>query len=194
MSDPADVLSLEPEDLDGHTIDELTDYLEAGCEPADPTIDDSPSCRLALAALARLRDLASTYLDDASSDTTTGPDWIGGVLAAIPVDARPGRSFPVRFDDPRIEATVTEGALRGLVRAVGDGIQGLLVGGVRIGVGDPAPLSVDVALVHGAALPVAVDALRRRLRAALVDQAPFTIGPIDVAVVGLIVLPPESRP
>ena len=58
MSDPVFVLGFEPEDLDGHSIDELTDYLERGRTPADPSIEGSPACRNALRALERLRDLA----------------------------------------------------------------------------------------------------------------------------------------
>ena len=185
MSDSAAVLRLEPDDLDGHTIDELTDYLEAGCEPADPSIDDSPACRIALDALQRLRELAGEYLDEAS-EPAGGRDWIGAVLAAIPLDARSGRRFPIPTDDLQVSAEITEGAIRGLVRSIGDDVPGLLVGAVRLGSGDPTSVSVDVALVHGAVLAESVELLRRALRVVLPDHVPFRLGPIDVAVVGLI--------
>jgi hypothetical protein len=194
MSDPVAVLRLEPDDLDGHTIDELTDYLDAGLQPADPSIDDSPACRIALAALQRLKDLAVEYLDDARPDATTGSDWIDSVLAAIPVDARAGRRFPLPGDDPHVVATVTEGAIRGLVRAIGDEVPGLLVGAVRIGSGEPTPLSIDVALVYGTVLQEAVESFRRALRLVLPDHAPFELGPIDVDVIGLIPADPKEGP
>ena len=38
MDDPGTVLALEPEDLDGHTVEELDDYLDRGCTPPDPSI------------------------------------------------------------------------------------------------------------------------------------------------------------
>ena len=44
---------IEPDDLDGHTIDELADYLDAGMQPADPSIDDSAACQNALAAIVQ---------------------------------------------------------------------------------------------------------------------------------------------
>ncbi|WP_375386840.1 hypothetical protein [uncultured Amnibacterium sp.] len=193
MSDPAAVLRLEPEDLDGHTVDELTDYLEAGCEPADPSIDRSPACRLALAALQRLRDVAGSYLEEGDAGASGGRDWIGAVLAALPVDTRAGRRFPITVEDPRVDAVVTEAAIRGLIRSIGDEVPGLLVGAVRIGIGDPAPLSVDVALVHGAGLPAAVAAFRRSLHRALPDHLPFAVGTIDVDVVQLIASPANGR-
>lgn len=186
MSDPADVLRLEPDELDGHTIDELTDYLEAGCEPPDPSIDDSPACRIALAALQRLRDLAGEYLAGGPPEPEVGRDWISAVLAAIPIDARAGRRFPIPVDDLHVAAHVTEGAIRGLVRFVGDEVPGLLVGAVRVGSDDPVSLSIDVALVHGTVLPRAVDLLRSALRLVLPDHVPFTLGQIDIAVIGLI--------
>lgn len=195
MSDAADVLGLEPDDLDGHTIDELTDYLERGRQPADASIDNSPSCQIALGALQRLRDLADAYLDDRTAGTTrTDTDWISAVLAAIPVDARAGRRFPWASDEPDISAYVTEGAIRGLVRAVGDDVPGLLVGSVRIGSGAPTPLLIDVALVYGAVLSHATDRLRETLRQVLTDHLPFTVGAIDIHVVGVIEAPaPTTR-
>ena len=39
------------EDLDGHTIEELSDYLDAGRTPVDASIEGSPGCRIALDAL-----------------------------------------------------------------------------------------------------------------------------------------------
>ena len=190
MSDPAALMSLEPDDLDGHTIDELTDYLEAGCEPADPSIDDSPACRIALDALQRLRDLAGEYLDGDAEEPDPERGWIDAVIAAIPLDAKAGRRFPISFEDPRVAAHVTEGAIRGLIRSIGDDVPGLLVGSVRVGSGDPVPLSVDVALVYGTVLTAAVDRFRQHLRSALPAHVPFALGVIDIAVVGLI--PPSA--
>lgn len=185
MSDPDDVLRLEPEDLNGHTVDELTDYLEAGCEPADPSIDDSPECRIALAALRRLHELAGDAVADGRAPDG-GSDWIDAVLEAIPVGARPGRRFPIPVDDPGVTAVITEGAIRGLVRSVGDGVPGLLVGAVRLGSGETPALGIDVVLIHGAALAVAVGAFRGELREALRAHVPFEVGRIDIDVIGLI--------
>jgi hypothetical protein len=196
MSDPAAVLGLEPEDLDGHTIDELTDYLEHGRTPAEPSIDNSPACQIALGALQRLQDLAGTLLDVPDTDAPSiDQNWITAVLAAIPVDARAGRHFPWPTNTVQAAAYTTEGAVRGLIRAVGDDVPGLLVGSVRIGSGVPTPIDIDVALVHGTRLVDAVTTFRSTLRSALQGHLPFALGAINVTVVGLIEIPtPRTKP
>jgi hypothetical protein len=194
MSDPLDLLRLEPEDLDGHTLDELSDYLDRGKQPAVPSIDDSPACRIALAALERLRAVTGSLLDDAEGGDAVGQDWIGRVLAVLPIEARAGRSFPLPVDDPDTEASVTEGALRGLVRSIGDAVPGLLVGSVRIGHPDPETQEVDlvvqVALRYGLPLQDAEAAFRSALRQGLAPHAPFRLGRVDIRVVALIGGPP----
>jgi hypothetical protein len=193
MSDPTPLPlpGFGPEDLDGHTLEELADYLERDRRPVDPSIEESPACLIALDALQRLRDTAGSFLDDDQADAASD-DWIGAVLEAIPLDARSGRSFPIRTPYPDLDAAVTEGALRGLVRAIGDAVPGLLVGGVRLSPGGTPSLDVDVALVHGHALPDAVDRLRRDLFGELPLHVPFPVDVVDVHVVGLIV-PKEGR-
>ncbi|MEB4613714.1 hypothetical protein OOT08_03585, partial [Leucobacter sp. M11] len=78
------VLGMEPEDLDGHTIEELSNYLEAGRAPADPSIDGSPGCKIALDALERLRTLSPELL---AADTEAEPEpeesWVQSILAGI---------------------------------------------------------------------------------------------------------------
>lgn len=184
MTDAAIPLGFEPEDLDGHTLDELTEYLERDRQPADPSIDDSPACRNALRALEGVRRLARAYLDEVPPPGEQR--WIESVLAAIPIDARAGRRFPFPVGDPAVTVHITEGAIRGFVRAVGDDVPGLLVGSVRLGSDEPVPLSIDVAVVYGVQVTGAVESFRQALRQALPEQVPFPIGSIDVHVVGVI--------
>lgn len=190
MSDPADLLRLEPEDLDGHTLDELSDYLDRGRSPADPSIDDSPACQIALSALQRLRAVAGAFLEEDDRAAGTDEDWIGRVLAVLPIEARAGRDFPLPVAEPDTDASVTEGALRGLVRSIGDAVPGLLVGSVRFGDPDPetqrVDLSVQIGLRYGVPLQEAEAAFREALRSGLAPHAPFRLGRIDIRVVALI--------
>lgn len=198
MSDPGDLLRLEPEDLDGHTLDELGDYLDRGRRPADPSIDDSPACQIALSALSRLRAVAGSFLEDDDRSTGADQDWIGRVLAVLPIEARAGRDFPLPIGDPDTDASVTEGALRGLVRSIGDAVPGLLVGGVRFGRSDPETEQVDVdvqiGLRYGVPLQAAEADFRTALRAGLATHAPFRLGRIDIRVVSLIGAPTAAEP
>lgn len=190
MSGSDAVLGLEPADLDGHTIEELGDYLDAGRQPADPSIDDSPACRIALSALERLRAAAGRFLDEPGDDADDDSGWIATVLAALPLEARAGRSFPLAVAADDTAAEVTEGALRGLVRALGDGVDGLLVGRVRIQPLPDAPeqadLEIEAALRYGTRLEDA----DRELRAALDDRfgrhAPFAIRHVHIRVVSVV--------
>ena len=89
-------LGLEPADLDGHTIEQLTDYLDAGRMPADPTIDDSAGCRLALDALERLHAVTGRLMaDDEAAEAEADESWVDHVLSGIVLDARSGRRVPI---------------------------------------------------------------------------------------------------
>ncbi len=125
-------------DLDGHTIEELSEYLDRGRTPADPSIDESPGCRIALAALVRLRTVSQSLLEadaeaEAAASVSERDDrWVRRILGSISRDAHAGRDIPVRSDDPRATLVLTEGAVRGMVRAAGDGVGGVLLGRCRL--------------------------------------------------------------
>lgn len=190
-ADAADaVLALEPEDLDGHTIDDLEDYLERDRQPADASIDNSASCQIALAALQRLHDIAGDYLDRADAPTGTDEDWISTVLATLPLDTRAGRRFPYASSDPRLTAHVTEAAVRGLIRTIGDAVPGLLVGKVDIHDDQQNPdtvdLEIEAALFWGAPLRDVEQLLRIALHDRLPVHTPFAVRRIDIRIVDLI--------
>lgn len=189
MIDPDAVLGLEPDDLDGHTIEELDDYLAQNRRPADPSIDNSPACQIALGALGRLREAARSLLAVRPDDRRNEDDWIANAIASISLEAHTGRRFPLPFAIPNLRAVVTEGALRGLIRAVGDDVPGVLVGSVRIDTDDPprvAVLRITIAVEFGYPLLDAADLLRAALAEALPDHLPFVVDHVDVRVVDVL--------
>ena len=172
MNDPddVDVLGLEPDALDGHTIAELADYLDAGMVPADPSIDDSPACQNALAALARVRTLSLGALDDeAAAEEPPDERWVQSLMANISLEARAGRSIPLTPAAPTEQAVLTEGSVRALVRRAGDGIDGILV-------------QVTASIRYGQSIPQAVE----RVRAAVTDElrrhTDINLAAVDVTV------------
>lgn len=188
--DALEAIAKEPDELDGHTIEELADYLDAGRQPPDPSIDGSAACRHALAALERLRVLAPDLLTDDAAPQTED-DWVGRVMSGIALDAHAGKDFRLADAGPRVEAVMTEGALRALVRRAGDDEPGFLVGRVRFpnGLDDPAaPLEVRIGVViaHGIAIPAAADRLRSGVAAAVRRHTPFERVRIDVDVDDLL--------
>jgi hypothetical protein len=183
------------DDLDGHTLDELADYLDRGRTPVDPTIEDSPGCRHALAALERLRSVSSTVLEEEAAGAEPDASWLAGLMSQISLDARAGADFTVLTTPDGDEIVMTEGALRALVRAAGDEQPGFLVGRVRFD-GDlseperPLTVQVDVVVRYGTPVRPGVNALRAAVIERLATHTLFRDVRVDIDVRDLLL--PEA--
>lgn len=181
-------LGLEPDDLDGHTLDELTDYLEAGRQPENPSIEGSAGCQLALDALERLRGLGGQLID---ADTAAMPEvdesWVDRILDGIALDARAGRRIPFAPDELGDDFAITEGAVRGLVRSAENAVDGLLVGGTHLRgdvseTGAPIRLEIEASAFYGASIPQAVTRLRTEIADRLRRHTELNVVAIDITV------------
>lgn len=189
-SDAAEGLldGLDPEALDGHTVEELSDYLDAGRSPRNPEIENSPGCVIALDALARLRAATWSMLEaEAADDTARDEVWIKNVMENISREARAGRDIPISSVDPRVRLTLTEGSVRGLIRAAGDGVGGAIVGRVRldgdVGVeGEPIAIDVTASGVFGRNLLQLAQEMRDVIGAALRQHTELNVTSIDVTI------------
>lgn len=181
-------LGLEPGDLDGHTLEELSDYLEAGRLPLDPSIEGSPGCQLALDALERLHGLGGQLIDaDAAAMPEVDDSWVDRILSGIALDARAGRRIPFAEPDPAVDFGITEGAVRGLIRSAENAVPGILVGrstldGDVTTVGEPIRIAIEVNAVYGESIPRAIDRLREEVADRLRRQTSLTVTAIDVTV------------
>ncbi|MFE7504140.1 hypothetical protein [Promicromonospora sp. NPDC057488] len=183
------------DDLDGHTIEELSDYLEAGRTPPDPSIEGSAACRLALDALTRLRDLTPDLI---AADTAAEPEaddgWVRRILDGIASEARSGRRIPLSAPTPDADLVITEGAVRGLVRAAEGAVPGVLVGRCRFDgdlttYGSPVRVLVDVSLLYGQPLPAATARLRAEIADRLAAHTALDVTGIDITVSDVRPLP-----
>ncbi|PZF58794.1 hypothetical protein DEJ23_03060 [Curtobacterium sp. MCSS17_008] len=199
MTGPDDVRldALEPDDLDGHTIDELADYLDAGMQPPDPSIDDSAACQNALAAIVRLRQSSLGSLDvAAAAEAPADESWVGGVLANISLEARAGRDVPLRPTAPTERPVVTEGAIRSLVRNAGDLVPGVVVARCALE-GDvtrldaPVRVVLELAVRSGVPIPATADRVRQAVAEALAEETDLLLAAVDVRVRDL--LPPLAE-
>ncbi|WP_440709519.1 hypothetical protein [Herbiconiux sp. YIM B11900] len=192
--------SFEPDDLDGHTIDELSDYLDAGRKPADLSIDGSAGCQIALAALARLRAVSTTLLEsEASNEPAPDENWISGILQSIGREARAGRRIPVSHPDPSADLALTEGSVRGLVRAAGDAIPGLVIGRCSLDgdvtlPGEPITVRIEASALWGTSIPDAAAALRDAVIVALDRHTELVLAGVDVIVHDLLPAPASVVP
>lgn len=188
--EPAELrrLGLEPDDLDGHTLDELTDYLESGRQPADPSIEGSAGCQLALDALERLRGLGSQLIDaDAAAMPEVDDRWVDRILDGIALDARAGRRIPFAPGEDGEDFAITEGAVRGLVRSAENAIDGLLVGGTHLQgdvsvIGAPIRLEIETSAFYGTNIPHAVERLRTEIDERVRRHTDLNLVAIDITV------------
>jgi hypothetical protein len=179
---------------DGHTLDELAEYLDDDRTPRDPSIEDSAACVAVLERLEQLRGVSrELVLAEADAHREADERWIEGVLASVRTTVGAGRDIPVPDDDPSSALVITEGALRGLVRRIGDGVPGIVVRRTRLRgevtrAGGPVDVEVQIAVAVGAGLAPAVDraaALRESVRDALATHTPLVVRSVDVRVTGV---------
>ncbi|GLK16601.1 Asp23/Gls24 family envelope stress response protein [Herbiconiux flava] len=174
--------------LDGHTLAELGEYLDRGRTPFDPSIEGSAGCRLALANLSRLAGLSTGLLSrQAESEPARDELWIAGLLEIIRAEIVSGRDVPVAHPDPALRLTLTEAAVRGIVRRAGDTLGGVVMGRCRLDgdVDEPGAvirLDLSCAIEYGLPIGATVERLRHRVRAELARHTELVVGAVDVAV------------
>jgi hypothetical protein len=183
MNDPT------PVTLDcGKTVEELSDYLAADRIPYDPAIEMCPECLNELRALARVSRLSRDLLVQDAADLPAPPDtWLQAIMHNIHQEMRAGRDLPIRHPDPRVSISITEGAVRALIRAVADDIDGLIVGKCEL-LGDAdqpgAPINVHLtaSVVWGQPIPELSATLRGLVSTALTQHTELNIAAVDVTI------------
>jgi hypothetical protein len=176
--------------IDGHTLDELSDYLARGRRPADPSIEDSAECRAALASLERLSRTTRDLLEEEAARAPVDDTWVSRVLDGIRLDVRAGRRVPLALHPPLdtgADLGLTEGALRALVRTVGDSIDGVIVGRCRLdgdleSLGAPVSVHVEISVRYGSPLVEVAAEVRAAVAAELARHAELTIAGVDVTI------------
>lgn len=170
----------------GHTLEELSAYVDAGRKPSDPTIDECPECQTALAGLEHLRALVPSF---ASHDAETVPEpdenWIQNVLATISQDARAGRDIPITTVNEHVTLTQTEGSVKTVIRDAGDTMDGVLTGHCLLD-GDvtrpdmPVTVTVSVSITFGTRIPEIAGELRTRIHHALTEHTTLNINTVNL--------------
>jgi len=194
MTDPrppydfADLDIPDAANLDGHTIEELSAYLDAERTPTNFSIESSAGCQIALTALARLRELTAHTLEVQAAVEPEPPDsWVHSIMNRIALEARTGRDIPISHPAPTAHLTMTEGAVRGMIRAAGDSIPDVIVGRCRIDgdvtvPGEPVTVSVDISVAWGESIPIAADRARDAIQRQLAKHTELNIAAVDITV------------
>lgn len=155
----------------GRTVEDLSDYLAADRTPRDAHIESCPECLNALQGLARVSQLSRDLLAQDVADQPAIPEsWIKGIMVNIQNEVRAGRSLPLRHPDPRVNLSVTEGAVRALIRSVGDDIRDIVIGRCRLdGDVEEPGASIEVTITASVAWAVPIVPLSALLRSRIFD-------------------------
>ena len=192
---------MNPSDaLAGHTFEELSDYLDRDRTPADPSIDGSPECEIALRGMERLRRTHRALLrKDAELESEREDSWVSSILQHINLEARSGRDIPISHPSPTARLSVTEGAVRGILRAAGDSVPNIIVGRCRLDgdvtePGAPVIVRVDATVLEGEVIPSLADQLREALYTALHQHTELAVEAVDITIRDLYKpVPPPAK-
>lgn len=165
----------------GYTLEELSEYHDRGRLPAIAAIDGDPQCRAVLDSMDRLGALSRELVE---TDAAQGLEesWFEQIIGEVARESRAGRDLPLETGDD-VTVVVTEGAVRGLVRDAGDGVDGVLVERVDVTVEDGrVDVALTVSVLYGLALAAVAAQVRAEVRAAIAGSAAWSVGEIDVTI------------
>jgi uncharacterized alkaline shock family protein YloU len=169
----------------GYDLDALSAYADRGRTPAIAAIDDNAECQAVLDSIERLGALQRDLVSEETARTPAPEQsWIDGLLDSIAREVRAGRDVEYPATDPATRIAVTEGAIREAVRAAGDGVDGVLVGRVRLTVRDDltADVGLAVSVLFDRPLNSVADEVRGAVHTALLRSTPLVPAAIDVTI------------
>lgn len=186
MSIPSDTLDC------GHSLAELSEYLDTGRIGDPQHLGQCPECQSGLASLRRISALGHDLLDADITDAGSGTDdWMQAILNNLSLELRPGRTIPIRADNPADTLSETEGSISALIRSIADDLPGTAAGKCRLHgdvtePGAPITVGVELAVVYGHPLEERAAALRRQLAETLARQTELNITAIDVTITDVL--------
>lgn len=174
------------DDLNGHTMEELVAYLEAGRSPRIESMEQSPGCQLALESLERLHRLTAEMVAEDEQQAAADDSWVEWILSGIALDSRAGRRIPYHVPEPH-DLGITEGAVRGLVRQVEESLDGVVIGRCRLEgdvetLGAPVTVVIEVCLPVTHPIPALAEQLRTRVLADVATHTDLRVAAVDIVV------------
>jgi hypothetical protein len=171
----------------GYTLDDLSAYLDRGRLPAIAAIDTNAECRAVLDSMERVGALSRELLaSDVRENPSVDENWLGSLLTSISRELRAGRDIPLSSTDPTTSLSITEGAVRELVRSAGASVDGVLVGSCTlIGTPDgtePIQVSLTISVVLARPLQELADEVRKRVYSELLKHTELDIEAVNVTI------------
>lgn len=168
----------------GHTLEDLSAYLDRGRTPRVAAIEEDAECQALLASMAHASDVARALAAEDTRDAGDIADsWYDELILRVRDEVRSGKDLALGELDDSTRTTVTEGALREVVRRAGDLVDDVLVGSVSLDAdADGIVVRVAIGVVHGARMQERAGLVRSAVHDALSSHAPSPITSIDVVV------------
>ena len=171
----------------GYTLDDLSAYPDRGRLPAIAAIDTNAECRAVLDSMERVGALSRELLaSDVRENPSVDENWLGSLLTSISRELRAGRDIPLSSTDPTTSLSITEGAVRELVRSAGDSVDGVLVGSCTlIGTPDgtePIQVSLTISVVLARPLQELAEEVRKRVYSELLKHTELDIEAVNVTI------------
>ncbi|MDF2990535.1 MAG: aspartate/tyrosine/aromatic aminotransferase [Microbacterium sp.] len=168
----------------GYSLEDLSAYLDRGRVPRIAAVERNAECQAVLASMERMGRLSREIVEEQAAEPLA-ESWYDSIMREVMREFRAGRDIPLVRSADGVEIVVTEGALYELIRTVGDNVDGVLVGRVRLQQPEPdAPLDVrvSVSVRFGRAMAPAVDEMRDGIRVAIERHGDLRVGRVDVTV------------
>ncbi|MBX0300542.1 Asp23/Gls24 family envelope stress response protein [Cryobacterium sp. 1639] len=181
-------MTSSPDDPDFDLIAHLSDFLDRGESPPDELLNTTPDHRLAYDALTRFRSMAQDILAEEVSELSADADsWVAGILKSIHRESRVGRTIPVSHPSPKAALSLTEGAVRGLIRAAGDAVAGTFIGSCTLDgdvavPGSPITVNVEASVFWGERMPQTAKRLRDAITTSLLHHTELNIQAVNVTI------------
>ncbi|TBN58195.1 Asp23/Gls24 family envelope stress response protein [Glaciihabitans arcticus] len=177
----------------GYTLEQLSEYLDSGRTPAIEAIDDNAECQAVLTSLERYGSLSRELVSrDAAEAPALDESWFSGLFASITREVKAGRDIPLASTDPLTRLTITEGAIRGLVRSAGDSVDGVLVGRCSLEGETDVTVAVSISVLLGTPVRAAAESVRQAVYTALLKHTELSIAAVDVTVEDVHVIATEG--
>ncbi len=176
------------DDANNDLIEQLSDLIDRGESPSDDFLNGAPENRIAFDALTRFRSMAQNILDDdVSAEPERDDSWVTGILSNIHREARAGRSIPVSHSSPKADLSLTEGAVRGLIRSAGDAVAGTFIGRCQLDgdvatPGSPVTVNVEASVFWGERMPQTAQQLRDAITTSLLHHTELNIVAVNVTI------------
>ena len=178
------------ESVGGFSLDALIEYALSDRTPVREDIESDVEAHRAVTQLQRLQRLMQEVLVQEGADAPESP-WFHRVMHELRDEMGHGRTVPLGEPNAATSFTISEGALKSLIRAAGDAVGSAVIGRVTFTgdlsvAGVPIGIAIEAAVRARASIPDAAQQIRAAVERALHEHTTLTVGSVDVTIIDVV--------